>query len=185
MIVRALLAVAQALPPGAHAPEWVRGETGDQHQHFYDRTKVAVEEDSVTFWRRVVFRSPQAVRGGQARMAMYRDSIDCSKHTLRSLGYLLYGQDGAVLENVYTPDAQADPIIPETVGDRFEALMCVFVDQAQVSKARARSELPEQASVSEIRAQVERLEAELEALGARLRTASTDTPAPPAERAPQ
>jgi hypothetical protein len=116
-------------------------------------------------------------------MAMYRDSIDCAKHTLRTLGYLLYGQDGAVLENVYTPDAQAGPIIPETVGDRFEVLMCVFVDQAQLSQAKARSELPAEASASEIRAQIERLEAEIEALRVRLRAAGTQ--APPAEREAQ
>jgi hypothetical protein len=172
---RAWLAATLALlAAGVHAADWVRVEAGDQHQHFYDRSKVAVEQDKVTYWRRVVFRSPQAARNGSARMAMYRESIDCLHHTYRSLGYLLYAQDGTVIDNVYTPDATPDPIIPETVGDRFEALMCVFVDQAQLSQAKARSELPAQAGPAEIRAQIERLEAELEALRARLRAASNE-----------
>jgi hypothetical protein len=170
---RALLAVALAVPLGVHAVDWTRVEASDQHQHFYDRSKVHVDQDSVTYWRRVVFRAPQPARTGSARMAMYRETIDCARHTYRLLGYLLYAQDGSVLENVYTPDAAAEAIIPETIGDRFETLMCVFVDQVHLSQAKVRSELPADASAAEIRAQIERLEGELEALRARLRQASS------------
>ena len=181
----ALLAAVLWLPLGAAAAEWVRVDTADQHQHFYDRTKISVEQDSVTFWRRVAFRTPQAARNGSARMAMYRETIDCGRHTLRTLGYLLYAQDGSVLENVYTPEAPSAPIIPETVGDRFEKLMCVFVEQAQASQAKVRAELPPEANPAEIRAQIERVEAELEALRARLRNAVPGVQPPAAERAPQ
>jgi uncharacterized protein YceH (UPF0502 family) len=132
----------------------------------------------------VVFRAPQPARNGNARMAMYRETIDCVRHTYRALGYLLYAQDGAVIDNVYTPDVTPEPIIPETVGDRFESLMCVFVDQAQLSQARARSELPADAGAAEIRAQIERLEAELEALRARLHTLPAD-PGSPRAPAPE
>ena len=173
-----LAALCVALPSGVHAADWVRVEAGDQHQHFYDRSKIAVDQEKVTYWRRVVFRAPQPARNGNARMAMYRESIDCLHHTYRALGYLLYAQDGAVIDNVYTPDSTPEPIIPETVGDRFESLMCVFVDQAQLSQARARSEPPADASASEIRAQIERLEAELEALRARLRALPSDAGTP-------
>jgi hypothetical protein len=170
--------LALAVPLLAHGADWVRVEATDQHQHFYDRSKVQVDQDAVTYWRRVVFRTPQQARAGSARMAMYRETIDCAKHNYRTLGYLLYGQDGTVLENVYTPDAAAEPIVPETVGDRFETLMCVFVDQAQRSQATVRSELPAEAGAAEIRARIERLEAELEALRARLHKAG-ETPSPP------
>jgi hypothetical protein len=175
----ATLAAALVLPLAAHAAEWVRVEANDQHQHFYDRSKLQIEQDVIIYWRRVVFRAPQPTRNGTARMAMYRESIDCARHTSRALGYLLYAQDGTVLDNVYTPDATPEPIIPETVGDRFEALMCVFVDQASLSEENARAELPAAASATEIRAQIERLELQLEALRARLRAAGAQPP--PAE----
>lgn len=175
----ALLAVALALPSATHAADWVRVEVDDQHQHFYDRSQLLIEENTIRYWRRVLFRTPQAARTGTARMGMYRESIDCARHTYRALGYLLYAQDGTVLENVYTPDAQPEPIVPKTVGDRFEALMCLLVDQARLSEEKARAELPAEASTAEIRAQIERLEAQLEALRARLRAAGTE---PPAER---
>ena len=69
-------------------------------------------------------------------MALYRERIDCRSHTHRTLGYLLYAQDGNVIENVYTPEAAAEPIIPGTVGDRFEELMCVFVEEDREARAR-------------------------------------------------
>jgi hypothetical protein len=172
-----MLAAALALPVAAGAAEWVRVEAGDQHQHFYDRSKLQIEQDSITYWRRVVFRTPQPARNGTARMAMYRESIDCARHTYRALGYLLYSQDGTVLDNVYTPDAPPDPIIPETVGDRFEALMCVFVDQARLSEEKVLSEVPAEAGAAEIRAQIERLEAQLQSLRARLRAMEAEQPA--------
>lgn len=179
MNAHVLLLIALGLPLAAHGADWVRVEVNDQNQHFYDRSKVQVDQDVVTYWRRVVFRSPQAVRGGAARMAMYRESIDCAKHTYRALGYLLYGQDGAVLDNVYTPDAAGEAIVPETVGDRFEALMCVFAEQARLSQAKVRAELPADASAADIRAQIERLEAELESLRTRLqKLAPGDAAAP-------
>ncbi len=121
----------------ARAADWVKVSAPDQNQHFYDRTKLFVDGDAITYWRRVVFRTPQAIKGGTARMALYRERIDCRSHTHRTLGYLLYAQDGNVVENVYTPEAAAEPIIPGTVGDRFEKLMCVFVEQDREARAEA------------------------------------------------
>jgi uncharacterized protein YceH (UPF0502 family) len=176
---RACLAAALALPLLAHAADWVRVDVSDQHQHFYDRSKLAIDQDTIGYWRRVVFRAPQPARSGSARMAMYRESIDCARHTYRALGYLLYSQDGSVLDNVYTPEAAPEPIIPETVGDRFETLMCVFVEQAKLSQANVQAELPREASATQIRAQIERLEAELAALRAKLREAEAGSSASP------
>ncbi len=122
-----------ALP--AQAADWVRVAAPDQNQHFYDRTKLFVDGDTITYWRRVVFRTPQPVKEGTARMALYRERIDCRSHTHRTLGYLLYAQDGNVIENVYTPEAAAEPIIPVTVGERFEEVMCAFVEQDREARA--------------------------------------------------
>jgi uncharacterized protein YceH (UPF0502 family) len=170
---RALLLVALAAPVPVSAADWVRVDTADQHQHFYDRSKLHVEGDAITYWRRVVFRAPQPARAGAARMAMYRESMDCARHTYRTLGYLLYSQDGSVLDNVYSPDAAAEPIIPETVGDRFESLMCIFVEQAKLSQSSAQSEV---AAPAEIDARIQQLEAELRALRDRARTSAAPAP---------
>lgn len=190
MIARSIVAALLVLPVSLGAADWVRVDTADQHQHAYDRSKLHIDADSVTYWRRVVFRAPQPARAGAARMAMYRESMDCARHTYRTLGYLLYGQDGAVLDNVYTPDAPAEPIIPETVGDRFESLMCMFVEQAKVSQASALAEAaapgertPEvPATAADIDARIEQLEAELRALRERQRLSlpSQGGPAPAA-----
>src|SRR5581483_6373709 len=120
-MTRVVLALLTLLPCFAIAADWVRVPTPDVHQHYYDRAKLVVEGDEITYWRRVVFKTPQPTKNGAARMAMYRERIDCARHTHRTLGYLLYGQDGSVMENVYTPDAAPEPIVPETLGDKFEA----------------------------------------------------------------
>ena len=157
----------------------MRVGTPDQHQHSYDRGKLVIEGEQITYWRRVVFSTPQPAKAGMARMAMYRERIDCAKHTYRTLGYLLYAQDGAILDNVYTPDAQAEAVVPETVGDRFETLMCLIVEQDHSSRAPAAAKTPEQ-----LRAEVERLETRLRELKEQLRSAEqgrTAAPAMPAE----
>lgn len=128
----ALAALACAAP--LWAAQWTRVSVKDAHEHYYDRGKLTIESDLITYWRRVVFRPPQPAKGGLAATAMYRERIDCALHSHRTLGYLLYAQDGGVLENVYTPEAAPEPIIPETVGDRFESVMC-----ALVARERARN----------------------------------------------
>jgi uncharacterized protein YceH (UPF0502 family) len=179
MIKHLLAALAAvSLSAAAQAADWVRVGTPDQHQHSYDRSKLTLEDAEITYWRRVVFRTPQPARSGKARMAMYRERVDCAQHTYRTLGYLLYAQDGSILENVYTPDAPSQPIIPETVGDRFETLMCLIVEQDQVSRAAAEDAVP--TTPDALRVEVERLEARLRELKEQLHST---TPAE-AARAP-
>ena len=80
---------------GAQAADWVRVGTPDQHQHFYDRSKLVIDGEQITYWRTSSVPHAAAGQAGMARMAMYRERIDCAKHTYRTLGYLLYAQDGA------------------------------------------------------------------------------------------
>lgn len=159
------LLLVQSLP--ASAADWIRVPTADVHQHYYDRAKLGIDGEEITYWRRVTFKTPQPSKNGPATMAMYRERIDCARHTHRTLGYLLHGQDGSVIENVYTPDAHPEPIVPETVGDKFEQLMCVFVDQARTSRQAADVESNQQ-SAEAIKAEIERLEARLKVLRERL-----------------
>lgn len=112
------------VPAAAWPADWVAVPTNDGNQHFYDRSKVFVTGDEVAYWRRVVFASAHPVRNGFARSAMYRERIHCKQARISTLGYLLYASDGSVLENVYSPDAEPAAIVPETVGDRFQRIMC-------------------------------------------------------------
>lgn len=177
--------IAGTLCATAQAADWVRVGTPDQHQHFYDRSKLTIDNDQITYWRRVLFRTPQPARSGKARMAMYRERVDCGEHTYRTLGYLFYAQDGSILENVYTPDSISQPIIPESVGDRFETLMCLIVEQDQTSRAATGDTVP--SSPEAMRTEVERLEARLRELKEQLRTAAPEdnaaTPLAPAGEA--
>jgi uncharacterized protein YceH (UPF0502 family) len=175
-----MLGIAAALCAApAQAADWVRVSAPDQNQHAYDRTKLFVDADTITYWRRVVFRTPQPIKEGTARMALYRERIDCRSHTHRTLGYLLYAQDGNVVENVYTPEAAAEPIIPGTVGDRFEELMCVFVEEDREARAEAARQAADPAVADALRAEVGRLEARVRELEAQLREAGGGQPAPP------
>ncbi len=156
--------VALALLPAiGEAAEWVRVPAPDGNRHWYDRTKVVTDGDVVTYWRMVDFRTPQPSKSGAAISAMYRESIDCHGHTHRTLGYLLYGQDRSIIENVHTPDSEAEPVIPETVGDRYERVMCRIAPQvaAEQRNAVAASIPPTR---EEIRQEIDFLEARLRML---------------------
>ena len=166
-----------ALP--ARAADWVRVAAPDQNQHSYDRSKLFVDGDTITYWRRVVFPTPQPVKEGSARMALYRERIDCRSHIHRTLGYLLYAQDGNVIENVYTPDAAAEPIIPATVGERFEQVMCAFVEQDRQAKAETAKSPSDAATTEALRAEIARLEARVRELEAQLREANSGQPPTP------
>jgi len=96
-----------------HAAEWVRVSTIDVNQHWYDRGKIYVDGDLVTYWRRVTFRAPQRSKAGMVSSAMYRERVNCRTHQTTTLGYLLYTADQAVLENVHTADAAAEPVAAE------------------------------------------------------------------------
>jgi len=176
-----LLLASVALPVGsALAADWVRVNAPDQHMHFYYRSKLAIDGDEITYWRRVLFRVPQSTSAGMARMAMYRERIDCRNHTQRTLGYLLYAPGGSVLENVYSPDAPAEPVIPETVGDRFETIMCVFVEEAKQAREKESTRTDDPAVTAALRAEIARLEARIVELESQLREAapSPTMPAP-------
>jgi len=148
----AWIVAALAASTPLQAADWTRVAAKDQHEHYYDRGKLAIDGEQITYWRRVVFRPVQPTRNGIAASAMYRERIDCALHTHRTLGYLLYAQDGGVLDNVYTPEAPAEPIVPETVGDRFENAMCTLVARERsrnVAKREAQKQAAETAQSSQ------------------------------------
>jgi hypothetical protein len=113
------------LPLMAGAAEWFPLPLGkDVDLYSYDRSKLVISGDEITYWKKVVFQNVQKFKGSRAKSAIYRERIHCKEHTQRTLNYTLYGENGAVLETVATPDAAAEAIQPETVGDQFEKSMC-------------------------------------------------------------
>jgi hypothetical protein len=155
----------------AFGADWVAVSTGDGNQHFYDRSKVFVSGEEVTYWRRVLFATAHPVKGGFARSAMYRERINCKQHRVTTFGYLLYSADGTPLENVYTPDAEASAIVPETVGDRFERIMCAMVASQPESSPPTTSDsatAKKTEGSDELRKEIDRLELQLKRLRERL-----------------
>ena len=169
--IAALLYVAGT----ASAAEWVRVSTIDIHQHWYDRSKIFVDGELVTYWRRVAFRTPQRSKSGLASSAMYRERVDCRTHMHTTFGYLLYAKDQSVLENVHTPDATAQAIVPETVGDQFEKLMCALAPQIALEQKSTAAAIPRTAG--ELRDEIDFLEARLRMLREQLELMSK-SPAP-------
>jgi hypothetical protein len=162
-----------------HAAEWVRVSTIDVNQHWYDRSKIYVDGDLVTYWRRVTFPMPQRSKNGMAASAMYRERLDCRTHQHTTLGYLLYAKDQSVLDNVHTPDAAPEAIVPETVGDQFEKLMCSLAPQILSEQKSAAVTVPRTAG--ELRDEIDFLEARLRLLREQLELHSkTAAPAEPA-----
>ena len=43
-----------------------------------------------------------------------------------------------MIENVHTPDSEPEPIIPDTLGDRYERVMCKLAPQIAAEQARGR-----------------------------------------------
>lgn len=183
------LGVAAALLPweGATAADWLRVPAGGADQHFYDRAKVSISGDEVTYWRKVVFERPVRARGGTVRVAIYRERVSCRDHTLRALAWQLLAEEGALLEGSTQPEAEAAPVVPETVGDRFLEVMCALAE----AKRRREADLArDEAQLAAKKRELDALKAEvdrLEVLVAKLReeAASTARPAEAPEAAPR
>ncbi len=111
--------------PLALAADWVRLKIRySEDQYFYDRSKLVADNHEMTYWKKVLFKTPRPVKTQLASSALMRERIDCREHTLRLLSFLYYDAQGTVIEYVAEAEKEAAPIIPETVGDRFEQVLC-------------------------------------------------------------
>ena len=111
--------------PCAFAADWLKLELPNtEDQYFYDRSKLVVQGSEVTYWKKVLFKQPQAVKNKLAQSALMRERIDCKQHTLRLLSSLYHDAQGAIIEYVAEAEKEGAPIIPETVGDWFEQALC-------------------------------------------------------------
>jgi len=128
-----LLLLLTAMTAGnALAAEWVAlpdAGTGDQYS--YDRSKITIKDEEITYWKKVVFKTPQNINGKEAASGLLRERIHCAEHTAKLVSYLYYAVDGDTLEYVANHDSEPAPIIPDTVGDVFERVLCPMVWQKQ------------------------------------------------------
>jgi hypothetical protein len=116
----------------AFAAEWVRVRPlAEGDQYFYDRSKLYINGDEITYWKKVAFKIPATVKGQAAVSGLYRERIHCAEHTLKLISYLLYAADGNTIEYIASHEGEAAPIIPDTVGDVFEKTVCDLVRQKQ------------------------------------------------------
>ncbi|MDD5328721.1 MAG: hypothetical protein PHX38_01865 [Sulfuricella sp.] len=140
--ILSLLACLAAMPAGA--ADWVKIHTAaDQSQYFYDRSKLFIHDNEITYWKKVVFKVPQFFNDRLIASGLYRERINCAEHTLKLVSYLLYTPAGEVIEYAPSKEGEAAPIIPDSLGDVFEKSVCPLVRQAQEEnriKAQAEAE---------------------------------------------
>ena len=125
----------------ATAAEWIRVRPlAEGDQYFYDRSKLYINGDEITYWKKVAFRTPVTVKGQAAVSGLYRERIHCAEHTLKLISYLLYAADGSTIEYVASHEGESAPIIPDTLGDVFEKTVCDLVRQKQEAARRKAAE---------------------------------------------
>lgn len=127
-----LLIGLAAAPSVTIAAEWVKIHTAaDQSLYFYDRSKLFLNDDEITYWKKVVFITPQPFKDKLIASALYRERIHCAEHTLKLISYLLYTPAGELFEYAPTKEGDPAPIIPDSLGDVFEKALCPLVSKQQ------------------------------------------------------
>ena len=116
--------------PLAGVAEWIQlSIPHTEDQYFYDRSKLVINGNEITYWKKALFKPPRPVKNQLASSALMRERIDCREHTLRLLSFLYHDAQGAVIEYVAEADKEGAPIIPETLGDQFEQALCAQVTE--------------------------------------------------------
>lgn len=163
--MKRVLLAAMLISGHAFAAEWVpMPDARSADQYFYDNSKLVIKDDEITYWKKVLFRTPQPVKGRNAASQIVRERIHCGEHSAKLLSYLYYSADGETLDDVAQDDSAAVPIIPDTVGDVFDRVLCPLVWRKQEEMR--------------IKAEQSAVEAELKRPVAKKEEASPDIPAP-------
>ena len=136
----------------AAAADWVAlPGAGSADQYAYDRSKLTFKDDAITYWKKVVFKTPQDVHGKVAASGLLRERLDCAEHTAKLVSYLYYSATGETIEYVAQDDSETLPVIPDTVGDAFERVLCPLVWHKQ-EEARIKAE--QKAAAAELAASI-------------------------------
>jgi hypothetical protein len=140
----------------ALAADWVAlPDAGSADQYFYDKSKLVIKDEEITYWKKVVFKTPQPVKGQDASSGVLRERIHCGEHTAKLMSYLYYTSTGETIDYVAQDDSAPAPIIPDTVGDAFDRVLCPLVWRKQeeqrikAEQAAAEAELKQNAKKPE------------------------------------
>jgi hypothetical protein len=130
--MKRILLAAMLTSGHAFAAEWLPlPDAGSADQYFYDNSKLVIKDDEITYWKKILFKTPQPVKGRNATSRIVRERIDCGEHSAKSLSYLYYSAEGETLDHVAQDDSAAVPIIPDTVADAFDRVLCPLVWRKQ------------------------------------------------------
>lgn len=180
-----LLALLSAMPSG-NAAEWAAIQnTAEGDQFFYDKSKLFISDNEITYWKKAVFLAPRTFKDKLTASGLYRERINCAEHTLKLISYLLYAPSGETAEYVATAAGEATPIIPDSLGDIFEKNLCPLLvkhqeekrlkEEAEKKKEEAEKRKAEQQELQ--KAEEERLKAEAEREKAPLPATAVQPPA--------
>jgi hypothetical protein len=99
--------------------------------YFYDNSKLVIKDEEITYWKKVQFKTPQVRNGAEISSGILRETIHCGEHTAKLLTYLYYSPKGDTVEYVTQDESAPAPIVPDTVGDVFDRILCPIVWQKQ------------------------------------------------------
>lgn len=115
-------------PDMVAAADWLAMRTtADTHLHSLDKSRLLIDGEEITYWRRVVFTQPQLSRHGQAGSALFYERLDCARHTLQMKNWLLYDQAGKLIDQAAEPDREPSPIVPDSLADSLEQTLCRMI----------------------------------------------------------
>lgn len=130
-----LLLALLSVMPSVNAAEWAAiPGASDGDQFFFDKSKLFISDNEITYWKKAVFIAPRLFKDKLTASALYRERINCAEHTLKLISYLLYAPSGEAAEYVATATGEATPIIPDSLGDIFEKNLCPLVVKHQEEK---------------------------------------------------
>jgi len=107
--------------------------------YFYDSSKLVIKEEEITYWKKVQFKAPQVHKGSEVVSGILRETIHCGEHAAKLLTYLYYSPTGETVEYVTQDESPPAPIVPDTVGDVFDRILCPMVWRKQ-EETRIKSE---------------------------------------------
>lgn len=119
--------------------DWVSLQINSNDQYFYDNSKLVIKDDEITYWKKVLFKTPQVHKGIEVASGVLRERIHCGEHTAKLLSYLYYSPNGETVEYVTQDESAPTPIVPDTVGDAYDRVLCPIVWRKQ-EEVRIRSE---------------------------------------------
>ncbi len=148
--------VSMLVNQAALAADWTAlPDAGSADQYFYDKSKLVIKDEEITYWKKVLFKTPQPLKGQEAVSGVLRERIHCGEHTAKLLSYLYYTAGGETIDYVAQDDSAPAPIIPDTVGDAFDRVLCPMVWRKQeeqrikAEQAAAAAELKQNAKKQE------------------------------------